>query len=101
MPGTKPDADGWYPDYLPVPQEMLPEAPTVDSGAPQGVPVVDGSLLAIAEHWRLVVADLMERGIDLWDPAVRSRPWPGVRTLIFSLLEPGSTSRLRAALTRR
>jgi len=62
---------------------------------------VDDSLTAIVSNWRYVVADLLELGIDLWDPAVRARPWPGIRTLIFSLLEPGSTSRLRRALTRR
>jgi len=40
----------------------------------------------------------MQRGIDLYDPAVRARPWPGVRTLIFSLLE--TDTRLRAALRK-
>lgn len=85
---------------MPVPEELLPVAP--DAAAEASKPSeVDGSLLAIVEHWRLVVADLLDHGIDLWDPAVRARPWPGIRTLIFSLLEPGSTSRLRAALTRR
>ena len=39
-----------------------------------------------------------QRGVDLYDPAVRARPWPGVRALIFSLLE--SDTRLRAALRR-
>ncbi|AQY02037.1 hypothetical protein B2G67_11570 [Microbacterium foliorum] len=49
-------------------------------------------------NWRIVVAELMERGIDLYDPAVRRRPWPGVRALIFSLID--SDTRLRAALRR-
>ncbi|MDR6142387.1 hypothetical protein QE375_001941 [Microbacterium foliorum] len=49
-------------------------------------------------NWRIVVAELMERGIDLYDPAVRQRPWPGVRALIFSLID--SDTRLRAALRR-
>lgn len=40
----------------------------------------------------------MERGLDLYDPAVRARPWPGVRTLIFSLLD--TSPRLRAALRK-
>jgi hypothetical protein len=84
-----------------VPQELLPDAPTDIPAAENTAPEVDGSLLAIVSHWRLVVADLIDDGIDLWDPAVRARPWPGVRTKIFSLLDPGSTSRLRAALTRR
>ncbi len=87
---------------MPVPQELLPEAPAPDAPADVGKPSeVDSSLLGIVTHWRLVVADLLDHGIDLWDPAVRARPWPGIRTLIFSLLEPGSNSRLRAALTRR
>lgn len=87
---------------MPVPEELAPEAPAAVAAVDgEKVPQVDGSLLAIVEHWRLVVADLLDAGIDLWDPAVRARPWPGIRTKIFSLLEPGSTSRLRAALTRR
>ncbi|CAN7267337.1 hypothetical protein LJR186_001233 [Microbacterium foliorum] len=49
-------------------------------------------------HWRIVVAELMERGVDLYDPAVRARPWPGIRTLIFSLYE--TSPRLRAALRK-
>ena len=62
--------------------------------------VVDRSLLAVVTHWRLVVADLAERfGIDLYDPAVLARPWPGVRTMVFSLLEMPD-SRLHAALAR-
>jgi hypothetical protein len=47
----------------------------------------------------LIVAELAERGIDLYDPAVLARPWPGIRAVIFSLLD--SPTRLRAALTRR
>lgn len=62
-------------------------------------PAVDTSWLAIVAHWRIVVAELMRQGVDLYDPAVRARPWPGVRTLIFSLLD--EPSRLREALTRR
>lgn len=63
-------------------------------------PVVDGSILALVTNWRLVVADLArEFHVDLYDPAVLARPWPGVRTMIFSLLD--SDTRLRAALTRR
>jgi hypothetical protein len=87
---------------MPVPEELAPEAPAAVAAVDGSkVPQVDGSLLAIVEHWRLVVADLLDAGIDLWDPAVRARPWPGVRTKIFSLLDPGSQSRLRAALIRR
>lgn len=86
---------------MPVPPELLPTAPAEVPAESDKPAQIDSSILAIVEHWRLVVADLMDAGIDLWDPAVRHRPWPGVRTKIFSLLEPGSTSRLRAALTRR
>ncbi|MEA1264156.1 hypothetical protein MicroSTF_14025 [Microbacterium sp. STF-2] len=49
-------------------------------------------------HWRIVVAELMERGVDIHDPETRSRPWLGVRALIFSLID--SDTRLRAALRR-
>lgn len=87
---------------MPVPEELAPEAPAAVAAVDGSKSAqVDGSLLAIVDHWRLVVADLLDAGIDLWDPAVRARPWPGIRTKIFSLLEPGATSRLRAALTRR
>lgn len=63
---------------------------------------VDDSILGIVTHWRYVATDLITlHGIDLWDETVRARPWPGIRNLIFSLLEPDSPSRLRRALTRR
>lgn len=77
-----------------MPVHLQPEPLTPVPKAPE----IDGSWLAIVLHWRLVVADLMERGVDLYDPVVRARPWPGVRTLIFSLLE--SNTRLRAALRK-
>ena len=76
---------------------MRPAAPTPTGKAPE----VDGSLLAIVTHWRLVIADLAQHyRVDLYDPAVLTRPWPGVRTMLFSLLDMPE-SRLRAALTRR
>ncbi len=80
-----------------MPAELRPEAPKSAFKAP----VVDGSLSAIASHWRIVLAEMAEvYGVDLYDPAVLARPWPGVRTMIFALLErPGG--RLRGALTRR
>lgn len=38
--------------------------------------------------------------LDLYDPAVLARPWPGIRTAIFALFtHPDSL--LRRALTRR
>ncbi len=88
--------DGWYSDYRRPPANVAPEpaAPPSSSKTPD----VDDSLTAIVLHWRIVVAELMERGVDLYDPAVRARPWPGVRTLIFSLLE--TSPRLRAALRK-
>ncbi|MFF2493255.1 hypothetical protein [Agromyces sp. NPDC058064] len=76
----------------------MPSAASVAAGgSPQAE--IDGSVLALVQHWRLVVAELAERGIDLYDPAVLARPWPGIRAVIFSLLD--SPTRLRAALTRR
>ena len=97
----EPDADGWYPDYRPVPPELRPAAVTTTQST-DGKPAVeiDGSWLALVTHWRLVVADLsLHCGIDLYDPAVLARPWPGVRTMIHSLLD--HPTRLREALTRR
>lgn len=90
----EPDADGWYPDYRPVPEELRPAAPSIKAKTPR----IDGSWLAIVKHWRLMAADLSQvHGIDLHDPAVLARPWPGVRTMIFSLLD--SDTRIRRALT--
>lgn len=66
----------------------------------KGAATATWSLLDLLQRWRLVEADLIkEYGIDLWDPAVRARPWPGIRTAIFSLID--SPTRLREALTRR
>lgn len=90
----EPDADGWYPDYRTPPAHLLPQPSLPPSRAPE----IDTSWLAIVTHWRLVVAELMIHGVDLYDPAVRSRPWMGVRTLIFSLLD--TSPRLRAALRK-
>lgn len=81
-----------------MPAELKPEAPAAPAGKAPSADV-DGSLLAIVTHWRLVVAELAERGIDMYDPAVLARPWPGVRAVIFSLID--SDTRLRAVLTRR
>lgn len=92
-----PDADGWYPDYRPVPDAMKPERPVLGPGG-KPVPKVDGSICALVENWRVVVADLaLHFGVDLYDPAVLARPWPGVRTMIYSLV--GSDTRLRRVLS--
>lgn len=92
--GGEPDEDGWYPRYRQVPEELKPHAVTpVVSG-----PKLDTSWLAIVSHWRIVVAELMERGVDIYDAETRARPWMGVRALIFSLID--SDTRLRAALRR-
>lgn len=90
----EPDADGWYPRYRQVPEELKPHAVTPAVSRPE----LDTSWLAILTHWRIVVAELMERGVDIHDPATRARPWLGVRALIFSLID--SDTRLRAALRR-
>lgn len=81
-----------------MPEHLKPAAPTAAEGKPAAADI-DGSFLALVNNWRLVVAELAERGIDLYDPAVLARPWPGVRAVIFSLLD--SNTRLRAVLTRR
>lgn len=94
----EPDADGWYPDYRPVPPEMRPAAVNPAASRPE----VDGSILGIVTHWRCVVADLAQHfGVDLYDPAVLARPWPGVRIMIHSLLDMPESRLRRALLIRR
>lgn len=52
----------------------------------------------ILANWNAVVWDLSAiHGIDVYDPAVLARPWPGVRTLILGLVDEPS-SRLHRAL---
>lgn len=59
-------------------------------------PSLDVTWMWLVEHWQLVIADLsLHHHVDLYDEAVRARPWPGVRTMIFSLLD--SDTRLRRA----
>lgn len=80
----EPDADGNYPDYR-VPAGLKPKPPTTTSTGRQ-VWWID-----IVTRWDLVHRDLAERyHIDLHDPAVLARPWPGVRTLILGLLSEPS-----------
>lgn len=94
----EPDQDGWYPDYRPVPENLRPE--TVASAAIR--PEVDGSLLGIVTNWRYVVADLGQHfGVDLYDPAVLDGPWPGVRTMIFALLDMPESRLCRVLTIRR
>lgn len=98
-----PDADGWYPNYRTPPASVRPPMPSQGPSSPveRAESDVDGSLLALVLNWRYVVADLLEHfHIDLYDQAVRARPWPGVRTAIFALIDTPGT-RLREALTRR
>lgn len=82
-----------------MPEQLKPKPPTVSAGTKKRE--IDGSWLAIVTNWRLVLHDLsVIHHIDLFDPVVRARPWLGVRTMIFGLLDiPGSL--LREALTRR
>lgn len=98
----EPDEDGWYPDYRPVPEHLKPTAPSQSSSkAGADVADIDYSILGLVNNWRCVVADLLEHfHIDLYDTAVRARPWPGVRTAIFALIDMPD-SRTRRALTRR
>jgi|GEM_PF-1637784 len=83
----EPDADGLYPDYR-VPAHLKPAAPATDDR--RSIWWTD-----IVGHWDLVIQDLAERyRIDLYDPAVLARPWPGIRTLILGLLSvPSRLSR--------
>jgi len=60
---------------------------------------VDGSAFALITHWRLVVAELAERGVYMHSRAVLDMPWLDVRALVYSLLD--SPTRLREVLTRR
>lgn len=79
----EPDADGLYADYR-VPPELKPPAPG-QSGA--GERRAHYGWWHLAQHWDAVHTDLAEiYGVDLHDPAVLARPWPGVRLLIVSLL---------------
>lgn len=52
-------------------------------------------LTDILGHWDAIAADLAEKfHLDLYAPHVRARPWPGIRNLIFGLLnEPSRLSR--------
>jgi hypothetical protein len=84
-------------DYRQIPRE----AQHVESPLLPGAVIVDGSLLGILTNWRLVIDDMLAiYRLDLYDPAVLARPWPGVRTALYGLLDRPE-SRLRAALTRR
>lgn len=93
------DQDGIpiYRDYR-VPKAVTRAGITATPDASKA-PEIDGSWIAIVNHWRLVEAELAERGMALWDAATLRRPWPDVRAVIFSLLD--SPTRLRAVLTRR
>lgn len=80
----EPDAEGWYPDYR-TPPDLKPEAPKAEAaGQAAGRNIWWSDILP---HWDRVVCDMAARyGIDLYDPAVLARPWPGVRTMIFGLI---------------
>ena len=94
----EPDADGWYLDYRTPPAALRPAPPKAAAAAG---PDIDRSLLGLVMNWRVVTVEVAEvYGIDLYDPAVLARPWPGIRDMIFALIDrPGGW--LRAALTRR
>lgn len=52
----------------------------------------------ILGRWRLVTADLQDRGIDVWDRALmRRRPWTWLETHIQGLL--AADTRLARALS--
>lgn len=62
-------------------------------------PVLDTSWLALVTHWRLIIAELLTRGIDIHHPDVLAGPWLSVRAAIFDLID--SPTRLREVLKRR
>lgn len=83
-----------------MPEHLRPEfveAPTPAAAKP--TVRIDETWHGIASHWQIVVAELLERGIDLHSDAALGMSWLSARSAIFSLLN--SDSRLRAALTRR
>jgi hypothetical protein len=85
----EPDENGWYADYR-IPPELKPVAE--DDAPGRSVWWSD-----IIEHWGEVLCDMSEvYGIDLYDPVVLARPWPGVRTMVLGLLS--RPSRLSHAL---
>jgi len=46
----------------------------------------------ILDAWNLVVPDLADiYGVDLYDPALESRPWTWLRGLIYGLLSTPSS----------
>lgn len=81
-----------------MPADLRPKVQATTPGTTDKV-MVDYSLVGLVTNWRLVVAELMERGVDLHHRDVLAGPWVGIRTLIFSLID--SDTRLRRALIRR
>lgn len=77
----------------------LPDEVIQDRPAAAAVSDIDGSWYALVLRWRLVVAELLARGINLHDAAVLDGPWLAVRSAIFDLLD--SPTRLREILKRR
>lgn len=82
-----------------MPENLRPEAAAAPVAAR---PEIDTSLLGLVTHWHVVVADLAQHfGVDLYDPAVLARPWPGVRIMIAALLEMPETRLYRVLTIRR
>lgn len=70
-----------YADYR-VPTDLKPKA------APTGRAYWWADIVS---RWDLVALDLSERHhVDLHDPAVLARPWPGIRGMILGLLRVDS-----------
>lgn len=84
------NGDPIYEDY-----RVPPEVQAATTPAPRHI-AIDGSWLALVMHWRLVVAELIARGIDLHSETVLNGPWLSVRAAIFDLLD--SPTRLREVL---
>lgn len=82
------------------PESARPAAVDAPASSTATPATIDASWLQLILHWRVVVADLARHfHVDLYDPDVLARPWPGIRTMIFALID--EPTRLREALTRR
>jgi hypothetical protein len=80
-----PDTGIWSGGYR-LPREVHELARGQQPAPARAAPVLGWTHLVGV--WGYVVADLAALyRVDLWDPAVLARPWPGVRTLILGLLD--------------
>jgi len=69
-----------------IPKEKRPKHTPAD---PKGTSRIGWR--TILDNWDMVVADLLETGVDLWDPALADRPWLWLRTAVFALFDKPHT----------